>query len=294
MSKKPALRPNLAVGEALRAVAYEILAGARNAIDDPGNSDAVAVHQFRRQMKHWRALLRLLAPFLGEESEGLSTAARDLGRDLGGARDLQSALDALEDLKEHGLPLTERSLKTVRKRIDDLRTAGEINALNAEMRLRIAEALADADVAVHRWPIHGLKFNDVAKQLAASYRDARRAVPDHWGHASPEALHELRKFVVIHRYQIQVVQPLWKRFTKMWITEAQKLRERLGEHQDLEVLEALTKPGQPLAYWHARFDPPIATRKRRHVAAAKKIATRMFVDKPGAFRRRLNVMWQTG
>jgi CHAD domain-containing protein len=294
MSKKPALRPDLSIGEALRDVARDILSDARTAIESPDNSDAVAVHEFRRQMKHWRALLRLLAPFLREESEGLQTAARDLARDLGGARDLQSALEALEDLKEHGLPLQDRSLKTVRKRIDKLRTAGEMNALNADMRLRIADALSDADVAVDRWPIRNLKFNDVAKQLTASYRDARRAVPERWSHANPEALHELRKLVVIHRYQIQVVQPLWKRFTKMWISEAQKLRERLGGHQDLEVLQALTEPGQPLAFWHARLDPPIAARKRRHVAAAKKIATRMFVDKPGGFRRRLIVMWKTG
>jgi CHAD domain-containing protein len=294
MNDKPALRPDLAVGEALRDVARKILADARGAIESPDNSDAVAVHEFRREMKHWRALLRLLAPFLGDESEGLQTTARDIARDLAGARDLQSALEALEDLKEHDLPLPDRSLRTVRKRIDDLRTAGEMNALNADMRLRIAEALADAEVAVQHWPIRDMKFNDVAKQLAASYREARRAVPERWSHASAEALHEFRKLVVIHRYQMQVVQPLWKRFTKMWISEAQKLRERLGEHQDLEVLQALTRPGQPLAYWHARLDPPIAARKRRHVAAAKKLATRMFVEKPGAFRRRLVVMWKTG
>jgi hypothetical protein len=93
---------------------------------------------------------------------------------------------------------------------------------------------------------------------------------------------------------MQIVQPLWKRFTKMWIAEAQKLRERLGQHQDLEMLRTLTEPDHPLAYWHARLDPPITARKRRHVAAATKIATRLFVDKPGAFRRRLNVMWKTG
>jgi CHAD domain-containing protein len=294
MSKKPALRPDLAVGEALRNVAHAILSDARAALESPDNSDSVAVHEFRRAMKHWRALLRLLEPFLGEESEGLQTTARDLARDLGGARDLQSALEALDDLKEHGLPLPDRSLKTARKRINDLRTAGELSALTADMRLRIAEALADSDVAIDRWPIHNLKFPDVAKQLAASYREARRAVPDKWSGASPDALHEFRKLVVVHRYQMQVVQPLWKRFTKMWISEAQKLRERLGEHQDLEMLSKLTGAGQPLASWHARLDPPITARKRRHVAAAKKIATRMFVDKPGAFRRRLNVMWKTG
>jgi CHAD domain-containing protein len=294
MNNTPALRSDLAVGETLREVARAILTDSRTAIESPDNSDAVAVHQFRRQMKHWRALLRLLDPFLGEESEGLHITARDLARDLGGARDLQTALEALDDLKRHDLPLPERSVKTMRKRIDELRTAGEQNALTADLRLRIAQALADAELAVNRWPIEALKFGDVAKQLAASYRAARRAVPETWSKASPEALHELRKLVVIHRYQMQVVQPLWKRFTKMWITEAQRLRERLGQHQDLEVLERLTEAGRPLAYWHARLEPPIAARKLRHVAAARKCATRLFVDKPGAFQRRLVVMWKTG
>lgn len=294
MSKKPALRPDMAVGDALCAIARDILFDARTAIESPDNTDAVAVHHFRREMKHWRALLRLLDPFLGEESEDLQTAARDLARDLGGARDPQSALEALDDLAKQDLPLSDRSMKTVRKRIGELRTAGELNALTADMRLRIAEALATADVAVNRWPLHDLKFSDVAKQLAASYREARRVVPHSWSRASPDALHELRKLVVIHRYQMQIVQPLWKRFAKMWIAEAQRLRERLGQHQDLEVLRTLTEPAGPLAYWRAGLEPPIAARKRRHVAAAKRIATRLFLDKPGAFRRRLVVMWETG
>ena len=293
MSEKPALRPDLAVGEALRAIAHDILSDARTAIESPDHSDAVAVHEFRREMKSWRALLRLLEPFLGEESEGLQTAARDLARDLGGARDPQSALEALDDLKEHGLPLSDRSIKTVRNRIDDLRTAGEMSALTLDMRLRIAEALADAGAAVYRWPLHDVTFPDIAKQLAASYRAARRAAPESWSDAGPEALHELRKLVVIHRYQMQIVEPLWQRFTKMWIAEAQRLRERLGQHQDLEVLRKLAEPGHPLAHWRAKLEPAIAARKRRHVAAAKKIAARLFVDKPSAFRRRLNVMWKT-
>ncbi len=294
MANKPALRPDLAVGEALRAIAHDVLSDARAAIEKHDNPDAVAVHHFRREMKRWRALLRLLEPFLGEESEGLHTRARDLARDLGGARDPQSALEALDDLKDHDLPLSERSIKTMRKRIDELRSAGEMNALNADMRLRIAEGLADAEVAVNRWSLEGVKFPDIAKRLAMSYREARKAVPDRWSEASPETLHELRKLVVIHRYQMQIVQPLWRRFTKLWIAEAQRLRERLGQHQDLEVLRRLTDPNQPLAHWRAGLTPAIDARKRRHVAAAKRIATRLFVDKPGAFRRRLNVMWETG
>jgi len=294
MSDKPALRPELAIGEALRGVAHDILSDARTAIESPSNSDAVAVHEFRREMKRWRALLRLLEPFLGGEAEPLHTAARDLARDLGGARDPQSALNALDDLAEHGLPLSAHSLKTIRNRIEDIRTAGETTALTADMRLRFAAALDEAAAAVDRWPLHILTFADVAKELAAHYRGARRAVPESWPDADPITLHELRKLVVIHRYQMQVVEPLWQRFTKVWIAEAQRLRERLGQHQDLEVLQTLTEPHQPLAHWRARLAPAIQGRRRSHVAASRRIATRLFVDKPGAFRRRLNVMWDTG
>lgn len=294
MSDKPALRPELAVGEALRAAAHDILTDARTAIESPDNSDAVAVHEFRREMKRWRAMLRLLEPFVGEEAQAQQNTARDLARDLGGARDPQSALDAFADLVKHDVTLSDRSRRTVRKRIEDLRTAGETTALSPEMRLRISSALADAATAVDRWPLHVVTFPEVAKRLTAGYRAARRAIPEDWAEARPEALHELRKLVVIHRHQMQIVEPLWQRFAKMWIAEAQRLRERLGEHQDLHTLAVLTEPHRPLAPWRSRLAPAILERQRRHVATARRLATRLFVDKPNAFRRRLNVMWETG
>jgi hypothetical protein len=70
------------------------------------------------------------------------------------------------------------------------------------------------------------------------------------------------------------------------------LRERLGQYQDLEVLQQITQPNQPLAHWHSQLDRPIAVRKRRHVIAAKRTATRLFVERPSEFRRRLIVMWE--
>ena len=51
-----------------------------------------------------------------------------------------------------------------------------------------------------------------------------------------EELHELRQRVVEHRYQMEIVQALWPRMVKLWVGEAQRLRERLGSHQDLVVL----------------------------------------------------------
>jgi len=293
MSEKPALQPGLAVGEALRAIARDILGEARAAIADPAHSDAVAVHEFCRAMKRWRALLRMLEPFL-EDGRALRTAARDLARTLGGARDGQSALDALDDLAKHGLTLSARSLATMRGRIEAVRQSAETDVLTADMRLRLNGTLAQAESAVERWPLHTLTFADVADRLVLGFRNARRALPGNWPDTEAEDLHELRKRIVNHRYQMEIVAPLWPRFGRMWVGEAQRLRDRLGRHQDLTLLTGLTQPHQPLAPWRSRLAPAIAQRRKDHVAAARRIASRLFVEKPGAFRRRLDVIWEMG
>jgi CHAD domain-containing protein len=293
MGEKPALEPGLAVGEALRAVARDILSEARTAIEDPAHSDAVAVHDFRRAMKRWRSFLRMLDPFL-EDGRQLRNEARDLARSLGGARDGQTALDALDDLAKHGLTLSARSLATIRGRIEALRQSAETNVLTGDMRLRLTATLAQAESAVERWPLHTLTFADVAERLALGFRDARRALPRNWSEAEPEDLHELRKRIVNHRYQMETVAPVWPRFGRMWVGEAQRLRDRLGRHHDLTLLTALMQPHQPLAPWRSRLAPALAQRMLDHVAAARRIASRLFVEKPGAFRRRLEVIWEMG
>jgi CHAD domain-containing protein len=294
MSEKPALRPDLAVGEALRGVARDILATARAAFENPDKPDAEAVHDFRKEMKRWRALLWLLAAFLADDAERLRIEARDLARALSGARNSQAALDAVEDLDTHGLGFSTRSLSTLRKRIEALKQTQETIALTPEMRMRLMDALDRASAAVEQWPLHLLTFDDVADRLTRGYRAARRQLPKDWVQAEADELHELRKRIVNHRYQMEMVQPLWPRFGKMWVAETQRLRDRLGQHQDLLMLEAMTAPHQPLARWRSRLAPSVEQRKHRHVIAARRLAKRLFVEKPGSFRRRLEVIWETG
>jgi CHAD domain-containing protein len=311
MNDRPALRPDLAVGEALRAVARDILAEAHaalaseasgqrghsisaRAIENPGNSEAEAVHDFRRAMKRWRAFLRLLEPFVGEEARRLRDEARDLAAALTGARNAQSALDALGDLEKHGLTLSAHSIAGLRERIEEIARAAETTTLNADMRARLGDALAAAEATVERWPLHVVTFDQVADRLTRFYRDVRRRIPADWPAADAEELHELRKRVVIHRYQMDIVEPLWPRFGKMWTGEAQRLRDRLGRHQDVLMLESLTGPHQPLVRWRTRLAAGIAERRAAHVAGAARLAERLFVEKPNTFRRRLDAMWRTG
>ena len=86
--------------------------------------------------------------------------------------------------------------------------------------------------------------------------------------------------------------PLWPRLGKLWVNEAQRLRDRLGHCQDLDVLVRLSGPRQPLAPWRSRLMPLIGARQRTHVVAAARLAGRLFAEKPRAFRRRLLALWE--
>src|SRR3954466_2408222 len=77
MNDKPGLRPQEAVGQALRDIARHILAEGRTAVEDRKRIEAVAVHDFRAAMKSWRAFLRLVEPHLGPHERGWRTEARD-------------------------------------------------------------------------------------------------------------------------------------------------------------------------------------------------------------------------
>ena len=88
---KPALQPDAAIGPALRAIGGNILAKARLALTDPERSNQDAVHDFRRAMKQWRALMRLLEPFI-PDADRWRREARDHGRSLAHARDGTAAL----------------------------------------------------------------------------------------------------------------------------------------------------------------------------------------------------------
>jgi len=178
--------------------------------------------------------------------------------------------------------------------IEELKDAAETTTLTADMRLRLTQALDQALAAVEQWPLHQLTFPDVARCLTRGYRAAREALPQDWAEATGEDLHELRKRIVTHRYQMETVVPLWRRFGKMWVGEAQRLRDRLGQQQDLLLLVKMTEPHQPLARWRSRLRPAIIERGNEHLRAARRIAERLFVERPRAFRRRLEVMWETG
>jgi CHAD domain-containing protein len=291
MVHKDDRRPDIAT-RALAELLRDIVASGRKPIETPDISDAVAVHDLRKAFKRWRAIMRLIAPTVGDEAEEMRIAARDLAREMAAARDSQAAQEALADLGDDAPHLSARSRAAIAERLAQLSASAEAIGLTPERKARIGEMWTQAAAAVERWPLESFDHAEAAQQLAASYRRVCAAMPEDWSNAGPDVLHRLRQRVVEHRYQMELAEPLWPKLMRLWVSEAQRLRDRLGAHQDLVILRGMTEPHQPLARWRSQLMPLIAERQAAHVAAAKRLAGRLFAEKSKAFRQRLSSLWE--
>src|SRR3972149_4235306 len=130
-------------GDGLAPAGRLIVPDARRALTDPELSEAETVHEVRKALKRWRALLRLLARPLGEQADQMRPEARELMRALSGARDAQSTLDALADLRKADLAFSATSAETMRKRRTEIRDAAEQSSFSKEMRDRLGRWLDD-------------------------------------------------------------------------------------------------------------------------------------------------------
>src|SRR6476659_11006975 len=249
---------NSSFGDGLAAAARSVIADGRRALSDQELSDPEAVHEVRKALKRWRALMRLLARPLGEQADQLRAEARELMRAVAGARDAQSALDAVADLRKADLPFSPTSIETIRARLTELRDAAEAKSFTKTMRDRLSRYLDYATLSLERWPLKAIDFDIVTDGLTSTYRRARQLVPDTWTDSEAEHLHDLRRRVVEHRHQMDLVEPLWPRLGRVWAEEAQRLRNQLGCCQDLAVLTELTTPHQMLAPWRSRLAPLIS------------------------------------
>jgi len=277
---------------ALAGLLRDIVASGRKPIETPDISSTVAVHDLRKALKRWRAMLRLIAPTVGDEAEQMRVEARDLARELAAARDGRAAQEALADLGDDFPHLSARSRATIAGKLAQIGTSAEAISLTSVRKVRIGEMWAQAAAATERWPLQGFDRSEAATQLSVFYRRVCAAIPGDWSNTSPETLHRLRQRVVEHRYQMELAEALWPKLMRVWIAEAQRLRDHLGAHQDLVILRRLTEPAQPLARWRAQLAPLIAERQAAHVTTAKRLAGRLFAEKSKAFRQRLSSLWE--
>lgn len=217
-------------GGRLLAALEGVLETLRQAAADPDPVEMV--HDARKAMKEYRALLRLVP---GERARAARRQTAEVARGLSGARDRAAAAEAIDILEAGGLLIACDA--------GDARTAVGADASApgeaGEHRAALGGFLAEARAALAGDLGADAAAADVGAGLRKAYRKARRAVMD-----TPAHLHETRKGVVTHRYQMSFLDAAFGRGGKR-ARKAQRLRDLLGAHQDMEILRPMVHAADP-------------------------------------------------
>ncbi len=185
------------------------------------------VHGARKAIKEYRGLLRLIP---GKVAATARREAAATARELAHARDRATALEALDMLRQAGLA-REGDLEAAQAAIgSDLPDAREGEHLRGVLHQFLADTHAAMDQRLEAQAIAA----DLAEGLRQGYRAARRA-----DFSTPEAMHEVRKTVVTHRYQLSFVADWFSGKCARRAARTQRLRDVLGVYQDIETLRPL-------------------------------------------------------
>jgi len=253
-----------------------------------GHAEAAeAVHDARKALKEYRALLRLIET---PKARAARRGAAEVARGLSAARDRTAAREALDVLREDKA-ISEGDFKAAKVLIGkDDPAAGEVEARRGALRSFAAAARADLRGALGEEARHA----DILAGLVKAYRRARQGEFE-----SSEAIHELRKAVVTHRYQMTfIADHMGDAGAKPGVRRAEKaqtLRDLLGAYHDLDILlPVLDEIEDGLGL---RATRRVDAAARRHQKALKKLAVRqharLFRRPVKAFARKLGQLGQS-
>lgn len=252
-----------------------------------GEAGATHIHDARKAMKEYRALLRLVDTAQARQAR---RAAADAARALSATRDRQAARDALGVLHRAGR-LGDGDVENLLPAIGTDETYSDAAAAGlAGLRQWVSEARAlHASVLDQQ-----ILDSDLTRGLRRGYARARSAA--RWD--TPEHVHELRKRVVTHRYQMSFFAKLHGGVGLDRAQKVQELREVLGTCQDIEALGAVVdriREDDPDALSPALLQSLAEAGRAQQadlVRQAKRAHGKLFHRKPKAFLQRLERKWR--
>lgn len=236
------------------------------------------IHDARKRLKELRALVRLVRGPLGDAFDDANRWARDTALQLSSARDAEAVVQVLERLRER---TTDSDLK---KRITAERGRLARRRAPAARTDALLAQLPDVRECVAAWPTLDERFSTIGDGAERTLRDGRRALERALDDRSPERFHDLRKRVKDHWYHLQLLRHVWPEVMEGASSAVAQLSRALGEANDLALAEPLLRDA------HVR--EAVAARRAELERDAVAMATRLFSEKPGAWRKRLRGYWR--
>ena len=248
-----------------------------------GQDNAAQIHSARKALKHARALARLFIPSADLAAYAAIDVLDKARRRIGKARDLDVMQEVAASL---GDDLDAGAARHLTDAIAFEREVARIAHADIDVVSQTGELRALAR-SIEGWDVAATSSAFLLKALRAGYRGARRLGRQAFGEGAGD-LHELRRFVVDLEHQFASFRPAWPALFLALGAELRRLRQLLGEHNDLTMLGEFAKSRRDISLTQmSALALKIERRQARLARRAKASFARLFTERPSALEKRL-------
>jgi CHAD domain-containing protein len=211
----------------------------------------------------------------------LEAARRQLGR----ARDLDVMPAALAAL---GTAVDSKTSTRLARAIAFEREVARHAHRNIDAAAEIAQ-LRQLARSIQTWDLAvGATSAQLLKALRTAYRTARRRGRRALARGDAHELHELRTQIVDLAHHFAALEAAWPALLAAIGAEFQRMRQTLGEHNDLTILAEFAVGCRDLSLVQMTdLALKVERRQRRLAHRAREQFERLFADRPSALERRL-------
>jgi CHAD domain-containing protein len=250
-----------------------------------GEDSGARIHDSRKALKAARAIARLFAVAVGPPAYETVSALEAVRRQTGRARDLDVMPAALASL---GTAIDSKTSARLARAIAFEREVARHAHRNIDVAAEVGR-LRELARSVEVWDLAAdASSAQLLKALRNAYRAARRHGRRALTRGDAHELHELRAQIVDLGHHFAVLEPAWPAMMGAIGGEFQRMRQTLGEHNDLTVLAEFAVGSRDLSLVQLTdLALKVERRQKQLGRRARKQFERLFAERPSALERRL-------
>jgi CHAD domain-containing protein len=249
-----------------------------------GEDSGTRIHDSRKALKEARAIARLFALAIGPPAYEAVSALESARRQTGRARDLDVMPAALASL---GTAIDADTAARLARAIAFEREVARHAHRNVDVTAEVTR-LRELARSIESWEIAEAGPAPLLKALRTAYRAARKLGRSALARGDAHELHQLRTQIVDLGHHIGALEPAWPALFLAIGAEFQRMRQSLGEHNDLTVLAEFALANRDLSLTQLTdLALKVERRQKQLLRRARKQFERLFADRPSALERRL-------
>jgi CHAD domain-containing protein len=249
-----------------------------------GEDSGTRIHDSRKALKEARAIAKLFAAAIGPPAYEAVSALESARRQTGRARDLDIMPAALASL---GAAIDGETAARLARAIAFEREVARHAHRNVDVVAEVAR-LRELARSIEAWEVADANPTPLLKALRVAYRTARKHGRRALARGDAHELHQLRAQIVDLGHHFAALEPAWPALFTAIGAEFQRMRQSLGEHNDLTVLAEFAVSNRDLSLTQLTdMALKVERRQKQLIRRARKQFERLFADRPSALERRL-------